>query len=181
MGTAIILMELMPTSLHQELEKSLLSHLQIIKIATDVSAALNNLHLWTPPILHRDVSSPNVLLEPSGNGIWKAKLSDYGSANLVQSISAGSVAPGNPFYAAPEAKFPDQHTPAMDVYSFGVLLMEMILRQPPGSKTAIRAAQSETIRWLAMKSLVQKCIVQERKNRLSIVKVLTDLERLSSV
>ena len=181
-GTAIILTELMPTSLRQELEKSSLAHPQIIKIATNVSAALNYLHLWTPvPILHRDVSSPNVLLEPSGSGIWKAKLSDYGSANLVQSISAGSVAPGNPFYAAPEAPFPDQHTPAMDVYSFGVLLMEMILGQLPGLTTAERIAQAETIQWLAMKPLVQRCIVQEHKNRLSIAKVLTDLEKLSSV
>ena len=181
-GTAIILTELMPTSLRQELEKSSLTCPQIVKIATDVSAALNYLHLWTPvPILHRDVSSPNVLLEPSGSGIWKAKLSDYGSANLVQSISAGSVAPGNPFYAAPEAPFPDQHTPAMDVYSFGVLLMEMILGQLPGLTTAERIGQAETIQWSAMKPLVQRCIVQECKNRLSIAKVLTELEKLSNI
>ena len=68
----------------------------------------------------------------------KAKLSDYGSANLVQSILAGSVGPGNPFYAAPEVPFPDQHTQAIDVYSFGVLLMEMILGQLPGLTTAER-------------------------------------------
>ena len=162
MGTAINLTELMPTSLRQELEKSSLTRPQIVKIATDVSAALNYLHLWTPvPILHRDVSSPNVLLEPSGSGIWKAKLSDYGSANLVQSISAGSVAPGNPFYAAPEAPFPDQHTPAMDVYSFGVLLMEMILGQLPGLTTAELIGQAKVLTDLA--------------------KVLTDLEKLSSI
>ena len=70
MDTAIILTELMSTSLRQELEKSSLTRPQIVKIATDVSAALNYLHLWTPvPILHCDISSPNVLLEPSGSGI----------------------------------------------------------------------------------------------------------------
>ena len=182
MGTAIILTELMSTSLQQELEKSSLTCPQIVKIATDVSAALNYLHLWTPvPILHRDVSSPNVLLEPSGSGIWKAKLSDYGSANLVQSISAGSVAPGNPFYAAPEAPFPDQHTPAMDVYSFGVLLMVMILRQLPRSTTAERIAQAGTIQWPAMKPLVQRCVIRESQNRPFIAQVLTDLQKLSSI
>ena len=181
-GTAIILTELMPTSLYKELEKSSLTRPQIIKITQDISTALNYLHLWQPhPILHRDVSSPNVLLEPSGSGIWKAKLSDYGSANLVQCISDKSVAPGNPFYAAPEAPFPDQHTPAMDVYSFGVLLMVMILRQLPHSTTAERIAQAGTIQWPAMKPLVQRCVIYEIRKRPSITQVLTDLEKLSSV
>ena len=178
-GTPIILSELMPTSLRQELEKSSLTSLQIIKIARDISAALNYLHLWQPhSILHRDVSSPNVLLEPSGRGTWKAKLSDYGSANLVQSISAGSVAPGNPFYAAPEAQYPDHHSPAMDVFSFGALLMEMILHQPPASKTADKMIQSETIQWPSMKSLVQRCISRESRNRPSISQVLIELEQM---
>ena len=178
-GTPIILSELMPTSLRKEIEKSPLTRPQIIKIGQDISAALNYLHLWEPdPILHRDVSSPNVLLEPSDSGIWKAKLSDYGSANLVQSISANSVAPGNPFYSAPEAPFPDQHSPAMDVFSFGVLLMEIILRQPPASKTADKLTQSETIQWPAMKRLIQWCISCESQVRPSISQVLTDLEHM---
>ena len=178
-GTPIILSELMPTNLHKELNKSSLNHPQIIKIAKDISAALNYLHLWQPhPILHRDVSSPNVLLEPSGSEIWKARLCDYGSANLVQSISVCSVAPGNPFYSAPEAPFPDQHSPAMDVFSFGVLLMEMTLCQPPASKSADKMTQSETIQWPAMKHLVQRCISNESQFRPSITEVLTDLEHM---
>ena len=178
-GTPIILSELMLTSLRKEIEKSPLTRPQIIRTAQDISAALNYLHLWQPhPILHRDVSSPNVLLEPSGSGMWKAKLSDYGSANLVQSISANSVAPGNPFYSAPEAPFPDQHSPAMDVFSFGVLLMEIILRQPPASKTADKMTQSETIQWPTMKRLVQRCISRESQVRPSISQVHTDLEHM---
>ena len=178
-GTPIILSELMPTSLRKEIEKSPLTQPQIIRIGQDISAALNYLHLWQPhPILHRDVSSPNVLLEPSGSGMWKAKLSDYGSANLVQSISANSIAPGNPFYSAPEAPFPDQHSPAMDVFSFGVLLMEIILCQPPASKTADKMTQSETIQWPAMKHLVQRCISRESQVRPSISQVLTYLEHM---
>ena len=178
-GTPIILSELMPTSLRREIEKSPLNHIQIIKIAIDISAALNYLHLWQPhPILHRDVSSHNVLLEPFGLGIWMAKLSDYGSANFVQSISANSVAPGNPFYSAPEAQFPDQHSPAMNVFSFGVLLMEMILCQPPASKTANKMTQSETIQWPPMKGLVQRCISHESQVRPSIFQVLIELEQM---
>ena len=175
-GTPIILSELMPTSLRKEIEKSPLTRAQIIRIAQDISAALNYLHLWQPqPILHRDVSSPNVLLQPSSGEMWKAKLSDYGSANLVQSISANSVAPGNPFYSAPEAQFPDHHSPAMDVFSFGVLLIEMILCQPPASKTADKMTQSENIQWPVMKHLVQRCISRESQARPSIAQVLIEL------
>ena len=48
-GTPIILSELMPTSLRKEIEKSPLTRSQIIRIAQDISAALNYLHLWQPP------------------------------------------------------------------------------------------------------------------------------------
>ena len=176
-GSPIILCELMPTSLRKELETGPLTRPQIIKISQDVSSALNYLHLWKPhPILHRDVSSPNVLLEPSGSGQWKGKLSDYGSANLAQNISSASVGPGNPFYSAPEAQFPDNHSPAMDVYSFGVLLVEMILCQPPSPTTAERERQAESIRWPSIKPLVKQCLNRQPTNRPSIAQVLSDLK-----
>ena len=57
------------------------------------------------------------------------------------------MAPGSPFYSAPEAQFADQHSPAMDVFSFDVLLMEIILYQPPATNTTETMTQSETIQW----------------------------------
>ena len=39
--------------------------------------------------------------------------------------------PGNVAYAAPEARDPEQHSPAINVYSYSVLLMEMTLYSPP--------------------------------------------------
>ena len=174
--TPIILCELMPTSLSKELQKFPLTHPQIIRISQDVTSALNYLHLWKPhPILHRDVSSPNVLLEPSGSGQWKGKLSDYGSANLAQNISSTSVGPGNPFYSAPEAQFPDNHSPAMDVYSFGVLLMEMILRRSPSPTSAVRESQAESIQWPSLKTIVKQCLNRQPTNRPTIAQVLSDL------
>lgn len=177
--TAIILTELMPTSLCKELQKSSLTHIQIVKISRDIALALNYLHLWKPyPILHRDVSSPNVLLEPCGTDQWKAKLSDYGSANIIQNISSTSTYPGNPRYSAPEAQFPDRHSPAMDVYSFGVLLVEMILGELPPSTTSEREHRVETLQWESMKPLIQKCIVHDYQNRLTSAQIVTALEAL---
>ena len=65
-GRPIILTELMPTSLRKELEQHSLTSQQILLISRDVACALNYLHLCKPhPILHRDVSSGNVLMEPT--------------------------------------------------------------------------------------------------------------------
>ena len=178
-GSPIILSELMPTSLRNQLEKAPLPRTHILCISVGVAAALNYLHLWRPsPIIHRDVSSPNVLLEPSADGSWKAKLSDYGSANLVQQISTRSVAPGNPVYSAPEAQVPDHHSPAMDVYSYGVLLTEMVLCHPPGFTNAERQQLALSIEWPSFKDVVTRCIATDHQSRPSIADVLQQLEKM---
>ena len=180
-GSPIILSELMPTSLHKELEKASLPRTHILCISVGVAAALNYLHLWRPsPIIHRDVSSPNVLLEPSADGSWKAKLSDYGSANLVQRISPRSVAPGSPVYSAPEAQVPVHHSPAMDVYSYGVLLTEMVLRRLPGSTVKERQQLALSIKWSSFKDVVTRCIATDRQSRPSIADVLQQLEQMKA-
>jgi serine/threonine protein kinase len=81
-------------------------------------------------------------------------------------------------YAAPEAETPSCHSPAMDVYSFGVLLMEMILHTPPSPTVAERKAQSQTIQWQSMKVLVQHCLNEDRHKRPSIAHVLSELGEL---
>ena len=50
----------------------------------DVAVGLNYLHCLPVPVIHRDVSSANVLLESKGHKKWKTKLSDFGSANLAE-------------------------------------------------------------------------------------------------
>ena len=67
-GEMVILTELMPTSLRKELERKAHSYMspdQVISIGLDVLRALNYLHQMRPhPLIHRDISSANVLLEP---------------------------------------------------------------------------------------------------------------------
>ena len=125
-GEMVILTELMPTSLRRELQREYqMSPRLTISIGFDVAKALNYLHLMRPhPLIHRDISSANVLLEPLPNGHWRAKVSDYGTVNLQENLA--TVGPGSPCYAAPEANDPTQQSPKMDIFSFGALLMEML-------------------------------------------------------
>ena len=171
-GNPIILTELMPTSLRKELETGGLAYPAILSISLDVACALNYLHLFKPhPILHRDVSSANVLLQPMGVG-WRAKVSDYGSANL-QHLIIRSVNPGALLYAAPEAANPREHSPSMDVFSYGVLLIEMITRRIPLPEE--RVGLIDGIRRVSFKSLVQRCLIVEYRHRPTMNDIITEL------
>jgi serine/threonine protein kinase len=124
-GEMVILTEIMPTSLRKELERDYMSVRPAVSISLDVLRALNYLHLMRPhPLIHRDISSANVLLDPLPNGCWRAKVSDYGTVNLQENLA--TIGPGSPCYAAPEANDPNQQSPKMDIFSFGALLMEIL-------------------------------------------------------
>ena len=179
-GNPLILTELMSTSLNQELRRNRLTNQQILSIAQDVALGLNYLHLFKPqPIIHRDVSSPNVLLKPcTGPAGYEAKVADYGTAKVVQEGSSGTVMPGNPAYAAPEAPIPEQHSPAMDVYSYSVLLMEMNLCSKPEMMIAERARQSGSVSWSDMKSLIQRGLKANPRDRPTMAQVVESLKRM---
>ena len=171
-GNPMILTELMPTSLRKELETGGLAYPAILSISLDVACALNYLHLFKPhPILHRDVSSANVLLQSMG-GVWRAKVSDYGSANL-QPLIGRTTNPGNPVYSAPEAGNPREHSPSMDVFSYGVLLLEMITRRIPLPEE--RVGLIDGIRRVSFKSLVERCLIVEYRHRPTMNDIITEL------
>ena len=170
-GTPIILSELMPTSLRKELEAGPLPYPAVLTISQDIACGLNYLHLFKPdPILHRDVSTANVLLT-RGDYSWRAKVSDYGSANL-QPMIGRTVNPGNPVYSAPEAGVPIDHSPAMDVYSYGVVLIEMMICRIP--EVAQRQLHINTIKRPTFKALIERCLKENRRERPTMSEILTD-------
>ena len=171
-GELVILTELMASSLRAVLERGPLEPAHITSVARDVARALNYLHLTRPdPILHRDVSSANVLLNPGPGGSWLAKLSDYGSANFTRQVR--TAGPGNPSYAAPEAAVPSQQSPKMDVFSFGVLLVEMATRRFPDKD--VLAAQIRQVTVPRLLELIRRCTNANPSRRPDIRDVLTQL------
>ena len=100
-GSPLFVTELMETSLRKLLEQRSLSTAEVAVISLDVARALNYLHQKKPrPIIHRDISSANVLLWRQADQ-WRGKVSDYGAANFMQHTL--SVCPGAAVYSAPEA------------------------------------------------------------------------------
>ena len=101
----LIITELLELSLRTAYERNRLDAGERCKLSIfhDVASALNYLHLHHHgPIIHRDVSSANVLLESRPRGQWRAKLSDFGSAKLAR--EATTTGPGAVVYAAPEVR-----------------------------------------------------------------------------
>ena len=172
-GEPIILTELMATSLRAVLERRPFNPAQITSISLDAARALNYLHLMHPDsIIHRDISSANVLLEPGPNNSWRAKVSDYGSANFLQQLR--TAGPGNPTYAAPEADIPSQQSPKMDVYSYGVLLLEMCSRRFPNPEECETLLQR--VQQPAMVALIQQCMEREPTRRPTMSDIIRQLE-----
>ena len=103
----LIVTELMDTTLRTLLEqraseRSVLKPQEIKSISLDVARGLNYLHSQKPnPIIHRDISSANVLLWLESNSVKRAKISDYGAANFMELCNTSN--PGAILYAAPEA------------------------------------------------------------------------------
>ena len=106
-NSLLIVTELMDMTLRALIEQrakenSRLEHSQVKSISLDVARGLNYLHLQKPDaIIHRDVSSANVLLWIDNGSVRRAKISDYGSANFMQACKTAN--PGAALYAAPEA------------------------------------------------------------------------------
>ena len=126
-----LLMELMDESLTRFLERSpgpLPYHIQL-NICHDVALALSYLH---SAIIHRDLSSNNVLLIGEGS---RAKVTDFGMSKLMDMnprMTPLTLCPGATVYMPPEAlTTPPHYSSKLDCFSHGVLTIQIVTRQFP--------------------------------------------------
>ena len=129
----VLLMELMDNSLTHFLESStqpISYHIQV-NICHDVTLALSFLH--SNKIVHRDLSSNNVLLI----GNVSAKVTDFGMARLGDinpqaTRFTSTMCPGTDVYMPPEAvQDKPVYTEKIDCFSFGVIIVQTLTRQFP--------------------------------------------------
>ncbi|RCV05162.1 hypothetical protein SEVIR_1G060200v4 [Setaria viridis] len=128
------------SQLHGPSHGSALSWHIRMKIALDTARGLEYLHEHcNPPIIHRDLKSSNILLDPDFN----AKISDFGLAVTSGNHSKGNIKlSGTMGYVAPEYLLDGKLTEKSDVYAFGVVLLELLLGRKPVEKTAQSQCQS---------------------------------------
>ncbi|XP_027174166.1 probable leucine-rich repeat receptor-like protein kinase At1g35710 [Coffea eugenioides] len=115
--------------LRDETEAVELDWIKRVNLIKGIASALSYLHYdCDPPIIHRDVSSNNILL----NSQLEATLSDFGTARILELDSSNQTVIAGTFgYMAPELAYTMVVTEKSDVYSFGVVVLETLFGEHP--------------------------------------------------
>ncbi|XP_028791357.1 receptor protein-tyrosine kinase CEPR2-like [Neltuma alba] len=137
-GSNYLVLEFMPNgnlfqALHRQMKggKPELDWYQRYKIALGTAKGIAYLHHdCSPPIIHRDIKSSNILLDED----YEAKIADFGVAKFAERTDQQlgfSCLAGTHGYIAPELAYTRQVTEKSDVYSFGVVLLELLTGREP--------------------------------------------------
>nr|XP_027070354.1 MDIS1-interacting receptor like kinase 2-like isoform X2 [Coffea arabica] len=115
--------------LRDETEAVELDWIKRVNLIKGIASALSYLHYdCDPPIIHRDVSSNNILL----NSQLEATLSDFGTARILELDSSNQTVIAGTFgYMAPELAYTMVVTEKSDVYGFGVVVLETLFGEHP--------------------------------------------------
>lgn len=194
----VIVMELMNESLSRLLYRTKVLPFYVeVNIVHDVIQALAYLHSFHPPIVHRDLSSNNILL----NDGYRAKITDLGVAKVAKGSFLSwddTPAPGTLAYMPPEVrKVPADLTPAMDIFAVGVNMIQIKTHKfpCPGPEFASgRLGFSKMVpekdrrrdhldlipKNEPLKPLILDCISDNPRNRPSSIKLCERLQKIKT-
>ena len=198
----VLVMEYLTTSLDHLLQKSVSLSIRT-SILYDVARGLAYLHCHSPPVIHRDLTATNVLL----NSAMVAKIADFGNARIVdispnQLAQTMTRAPGTTAYLPPEALEPHpKYNSRIDIFSFGHLSLYTVIQEfpmptastytDPESKTVVARSEIERrqrfidrmeqqLLLSPLKQLIVECLCNDPDQRPSTEKVVQQLAELQS-
>ncbi|KAL3778493.1 hypothetical protein HJC23_000506 [Cyclotella cryptica] len=156
------------------------------RVASGTARGMCYLHSGNPPVLHRDLKSANILLDES----YTAKLADFGLSRLKAVRSSGMTGNcGTVQWMAPEVLCNEAYAEPADVFSFGIILWEMLTKECPyEGMTPIQCALSvlnENNRpkipdWCpqSFRALIKNCVERNPKDRPTFTQILAALDSL---
>ncbi|XP_023928316.1 serine/threonine-protein kinase CTR1 isoform X3 [Quercus suber] len=172
--------------LHKAGAREMLDERRRLNMAYDVAKGMNYLHKRNPPIVHRDLKSPNLLVDKK----YTVKVCDFGLSRLKAStfLSSKSAA-GTPEWMAPEVLRDEPSNEKSDVYSFGVILWELATLQQPWSNlnpaqvvaaVGFKGKRLEIPRDLnpQIASMIESCWANEPWKRPSFASIMESLRPL---
>ena len=104
------------------------------------------------------MSSTNVFLKAQYGGAWLAELGDLGTAKMKQVAVARAAGAGVRVYDAPEAEDIAEHSPKIDVYSFGIFIIEVLTKTNPAVQNTVDDLKGQVQQQFTQHNpLVQSC------------------------
>ena len=190
-GGVLLVMELMDQTLETFLKdnRGNLSKEKQVDICQQIASGLRYLHQHNPQILHRDLKPSNILLDKDGR---IAKIGDFGQAKFrpsdIQYLT--TTQPGTVLYMPPEAlrNKETRFTDKGDVFSLGVVMLEVATQEPPSCSMFGIGTVSEVDRRAKdlskvpddhpLKALIRACLKDDPKERPTIKAVHLELLKL---
>jgi serine/threonine protein kinase len=121
----------------------------LVKVLREAASGMVYLHSRQPPVIHRDLKAPNILLATLPDGAITAKVADFGISRLQETTDVSRTKKGSSgtiHYMAPELLESTHYTEKVDVYAFSMVIYETLTCEYPFKGLAPAAIMNRVVR-----------------------------------